>query len=1270
MNKKNECDEGKSAKAGIEENESSISNKQINNFYIVGMGASAGGLEALEQFFANMPLADNLTFVVIQHLSPDYKSFMPELLSKHTKMKVYQIQNGMQINPGCIYLNPPKYNVVISEGQFLLSDQEPIQRINLAIDTFLESLAINAGEKSIAIILSGTGSDGTRGCRAIKEAGGIVVAQDEMTAKFNGMPKSVIATNICDYIMAPQFMPDELRKYTGQPSLIDTKAIEKPKEDESPDTLMTIYDIIKKRYSIDFNLYKQSTVLRCIDRRMRINQIQDPDIYLELLRDNPEEVERLYNSLLIGVTRFFRDEEAFNVIRNKIIPEIFTGKPDKSTIRIWVAGCSTGEEAYSLAILFKEYMDITHKNINIKIFATDIDNNAIEYASEGFYPDSIFCDVSLERLNRYFIKKKDGYQISKTIREMVIFSFHNLISNPPFFKIDLLSCRNLLIYFQPVLQTRILSTFQFALETNGFMFLGTSETTGELGSYFSTVDAKWKIFKCRETKKRPLIDDVSIISTGMKVVPQKRADDYFTHRVRNSWEMDDICAKLIEECLPPSVVVDENGELVQVCGDADKFLKVPRGRAYYDIQKMVPKELSTALGTALNKVKKEKKTVTYTNIKVKLGEEVVNINLVVKPLLTKKNGTLALVLFEEIRSSVSQGDYIENYDTVGKLHERITDLEQELQYTKESLQTSIEEIETSSEEIQSANEELLVSNEELHSTNEELQSVNQELIVVNTQYQYKIQELAEVNNDMTNFLNSTTIGTIFLDSNLCVRKFTPAVTGEVNLIESDIGRPINHISCNLKNEHLTEQARNVMSTLVPFEHEVQSTTNKWYLLKYAPYRTNENIIKGVVISFIDITARKEAEENLQKSRDRYEKLVELSPFAVFILKEDIIQFSNAEGLNLLQAKSVEHLMGKPIGKYLDINESQLINMQEQYLQNQDNGAIPMEDKIIRADGSVIYVEIMAMPICFEGENAQLVILRDITFRKLSEQLQEDNARTKRLLEQAKVFDGMKNDFFSNLSHELRTPLNVIMSTLQFLESMMKSNSKNGIDNSIKKYTGIMKQNCFRQLRLINNLIDITKIDSGFFEVKMQNHNIVNIVENITLSVSEFIKAKSIDLIFDTDVEEKVIACDPDNIERIVLNLLSNAVKFTNEGGSINVSMFDKGERIIISVKDTGIGIPEEKLDIIFDRFRQVDKSLNRAQEGSGIGLSLVKSIVEMHGGSICVQSEHGKGTEFIIEIPVKTVLESDVLIKEENKPQNNVNVEKIHLEFSDIYSLN
>lgn len=1238
------------------------------DFFVVGVGASAGGLEALEQLFANMPDISNMAFVVIQHLSPDFKSLMPEILSRSTKMKVHQIQDEMEILPGCIYLNPPKYTVTVSHGQLLLSEQEPLYRINLSINTFFESLAEDMREKSIGIILSGTGSDGTRGCRSIKEMGGIVIAQDPKTVKFGGMPKSVISTNICDYILAPDMMPEKLLRYAGQASLIAVKPDEELESDEAADILTKIYNMISGKYSNDFGLYKQSTVLRCLDRRIRICQIPTLDAYLAYLESNPEELDHLYNSLLIGVTRFFRNKEAFEVLRSRVIPEILGGKPDNAVVRVWVAGCSTGEEAYSLAILFKEYMESVQRKLNVKIFATDIDTNSIEYASAGIYPDSISEDVTLDRLNRHFIKKRDVYHVSKYIREMVIFSSHNVINNPPFFKMDLLTCRNLLIYFQPALQTRILSTFQFALETNGFLFLGTSESAGELSSYFSTYNAKWKIFRKKDVKKRPLVDDFSIISTGMKVIQTKPSDEYFTGKVRDSWEMEDIYVNLIEQCLPPSVLVNENGELVQVCGDVDKYLKIPRGKVHYDIQKMVPKELSTALGTAISKVRKENKTVTYTNIKSRLSaDEQININLIVKPLLTKKNGLLILVIFEEVKSSLNQGESIENFDTISEFHGRITDLEQELQYTKESLQRSIEEIETSSEGLQSANEELLVSNEEMHSTNEELQSVNQELMVVNTQYQYKIQELADLNNDMTNFLNSTSIGTIFLDSNLCVRKFTPAISREVNLIEQDIGRPISHISHNLKNEDLVKESRKVIDSLVSVEKEVQSSNKNWYSIKYSPFRTNENAIKGVVVALFDITARKEAEEDQRKIKDRYEKLVELSPFAITIINNGRILFSNTAGLNLFQVQNLENLIGMPINKYLDVNELQLAVKQDEYAQAGGNMVNPMEKMIIRSDGSIVYVEVTSMPFSVEGDDSQLFILRDITSGKLADELVRDNDSRKRQLDEAVALDALKSEFFSNLSHELRTPLNVIMSTLQLLESQHRNNASITTTNKQMKHFNIMKQNCYRQLRLVNNMIDITKIDSGFFEVKLQNHDIVSVVENITLSVSDYIKNKGLELIFDTDTEEKITAFDLDSIERIMLNLLSNAIKFTNEGGNINVNINDKGETVVISVKDSGIGIPKEKQDIIFDRFRQVDKSLTRNHEGSGIGLSLVKSLVEMHGGEISVQSEYGNGSEFIITMPVKTVIEESSFFKEENIQQSNV--EKINIEFADIYNL-
>lgn len=603
------------------------------------------------------------------------------------------------------------------------------------------------------------------------------------------------------------------------------------------------------------------------------------------------------------------------------------------------------------------------------------------------------------------------------------------------------------------------------------------------------------------------------------------------------------------------------------------------------------------------------------------------------------------------------------------MEEKILELDKELMYTKECLQTATEENEITREEQQSANEELHASNEELHCTNEEFHSTNEELLKINSQYQQKIQQLADLDNDMTNFLNSTKIGTIFLDSNLCIRKFTPSITKEINLKAQDIGRPMDHISNNLINDELNKGVIGVMNSLMSSEKEIRSKNGSWYLLKCAPYCTSDNPFKGVVISLVDITVRKQAEIELIRSRKRYKQLVEYSPYDIFIIQNGKFCFSNAAGQKLLNVKNKNELMHKNLGNYFNNDEQELINIDFNNIQLQGKTTKPKEDEITLHDGKVLLIEISVMPLIYDGRAAQLLFVRDISFRIKEKVLREENERSKKLLNETIISETLKTEFFSNLSHELRTPLNVILSTLQLLDIYVKNNNVYNKENKFKKYNNIMKQNCYRQLRLVNNMIDITKLDAGFFELNLQNCNIINVVENVTLSVSEYIKNKSIDLIFDTDTEECTIACDPDKIERIMLNLLSNSIKFTKQGGSVAVNIYDKKEKIIISIKDTGIGIPTDKLDIIFDRFRQVDKSLARNQEDSGIGLSIVKSLVELHGGKISVSSEYGIGTEFIIELPVIALTE-EISVCRVVEAEIQERIDRINIEFSDIYSLN
>ncbi len=618
---------------------------------------------------------------------------------------------------------------------------------------------------------------------------------------------------------------------------------------------------------------------------------------------------------------------------------------------------------------------------------------------------------------------------------------------------------------------------------------------------------------------------------------------------------------------------------------------------------------------------------------------------------------------------VDKNEWVEKHDLENKLKERMLDLEKELMYTKGCLQTAIEEGEISRIELQSANRKLLNFNEELQSTNEELQSLNEELMITNTQYQHKIQELADLDNDMTNVLNSINIGTVFLDANLCIRKFTPSITKEINLKAQDIGRPMHHITHNLIHDELYKGVTEVVHSLLPSEKEIQSKNGSWYLLKCAPYRILENPFKGVVISLVDITSRKHAEIELVRSKERYEQLVEHSPYAIYIIQNGRFYFSNSAGLKLLNVKELNELMSRHFGDYFNINEQELIDFGVNSFQMQGKTIMPKEDRITLSDGTVLLVEISAIPLLFDGRTAVLLLVRDISFRLKEKYLSSENERSKKLLDETILSETLKTEFFSNLSHELRTPLNVILSTLQLLDMFTNGSGFHDKEREFKKYTNIMKQNCYRQLRLVNNMIDITKLDAGYVELNLQNCNIVSVIENVTLSVSEYIKNKSIELVFDTEIEECIIACDPDKIERVILNLLSNSIKFTKQGGSMTVNIYDKGENIIISIKDTGIGIPKDKLGIIFDRFRQVDKSLTRKQEGSGIGLSIVKSLVELHGGKISVLSEYGKGTEFIIELPVIILPEGNGLcgaIEAESQER----IDRIHIEFSDIYSLN
>ncbi len=821
---------------------------------IIGIGASAGGLEALQQFFSCMPPNSGLSFVVVQHLSPDYKSLMADILGKHTEMPVCQAENGMGIEPDHVYLIPPKKTMTVKGNALELSDYAP-GMLNHPIDIFFTSLAEERREHSIVVVLSGTGSDGTNGVKAVKEHGGLVIAQDPESAKFDGMPRSVIKTGLSDFVLSPEEIAEEILNFSNTPALLKSPRSDGPYADEDmifseEETLSHIYTILKNASGIDFTYYKRSTILRRIERRMLVTHTQSLTEFAHLLGDSAEEVNILVKEILIGVTNFFRDPAFFEKLKYNVIYKIVERAKEGEPIRVWSAGCSTGEEAYSIAILFKEVMEEMRVERDVKIFATDVDSRAIEQASRGIYSENIIDDVTPDRLARFFLKQNDQYVISKEVRRMIVFAPHNMFSDPPFGKLDLISCRNVMIYFQPVLRRGLFAIFHSALKKDGYLFLGKSETAGEYVNIFKPVCSAEKIYLHKGEGK---VEDLTPPAFNL---PNIQAISPKSIRSGSGTNPDDgaeaLYTRFLERFLPASVVLDENDTVLHFFGNYQDYLTLAPGKATLNFFSMLHKDLSLVAATALSRVRTEHTAVTYTDIAVDCPSGRKNITLTVQPVPPEPgiDTELTAVLFMENAVRVSEGA-IEKYDLDATAARRIEELEREFQVSQSDLRATIQRLETVNGELQAANEELLTANEELQSSTEELQSVNEELYTVNTEHQLKLDELTMMTNDLSNFLSSTMIGILFVDSNLNIRKFTEYVGREFQLMEHDIGRPIQIFAHSFPEEAIEKDCRDVLKDLISIDREVTAMNGRCYTLRIAPYRTTENSIRGLVITIID-----------------------------------------------------------------------------------------------------------------------------------------------------------------------------------------------------------------------------------------------------------------------------------------------------------------------------------------------------------------------------------------------------------------------------------
>ena len=833
------------------------------NFPIIGIGASAGGLEALELFLANVPEKSGMAFVIVQHLDPTHKGMMAELLQHSTPMKVMQVKDRTPVQPDCVYVIPPNKDMSILRGVLHLLVPVAPRGLRLPIDFFFRSLADDQQERSIGVILSGMGSDGTLGLRAIKEKAGAVFVQELSSAKFDGMPRSAIEAGLADVVAPVEALPAKIIAFLEHVPLLAKPDLVLKNNTKSGVEKVAI--LLRAQTGHDFSLYKNTTLYRRIERRMGIHQIDKIATYVRFLQTNPQELDLLFRELLIGVTNFFRDPEAWEQLKTEVFPTLLKKGTTKKTLRAWVPACSTGEEAYSLAIIFKEALEAQNSqsftNISLQIFATDLDPEAIEKARVGIYPDNIAADVSPERLERYFTKLDHGYQISKSIRKMVIFASQNIIMDPPFTKLDILSCRNLLIYLTPELQKKLIPLFHYSLNSGGFLFLGGAETIGNFTHLFTALTEKTRLY--RRLESAHAMDDVSF-PIAATTLPRSEARMKSVKPVANLQTLAD--QLILQKYSPAAVLTNDKGDILYISGHTGKYLEPAAGKANWNIFVMVHDGLQYILTSAFQKALREQEIVSLENLVVGTNGEKQVVNIVIEPLNGQNGLNGMMIVFTDVAKQIPAKNVDKPQAGAAHLVEmerEILQTRQEAQSIREEMQTSQEELRSANEEMQSINEELQSTNEELTTSKEEMQSMNEELHTVNQELQLRLEELSHANNDMKNLLDSTEIATLFLDNNLRVRRFTSETSKITRLIHSDVGREITDIASALLYPALADDAREVLRTLVKTEKEIPTPDGNWFMTRILPYRTLENMIDGVVITFVDITVSKILEMGLK-----------------------------------------------------------------------------------------------------------------------------------------------------------------------------------------------------------------------------------------------------------------------------------------------------------------------------------------------------------------------------------------------------------------------
>lgn len=1175
---------------------------------IVGIGASAGGLDALERFFENVPRDSGAAFVVIQHLSPDFKSLLNEILARRTSLPIQLVENGMVVQADHIYLIPPKKEMIIGAGRLLLSERAREQDLSLPIDVFFKSLARDAGPRAVAVVLSGGGSDGSRGIRAVHDAGGLVIVQDEESAQFDGMPRTARDAGVADWVLPPEQMPRVLCE--------DARGRRDGSNGPASGIqhgMSSVYRMLEEEFGLDFTHYKPSTVTRRIERRLQLSRVHDIAAYVTQLEHQREELDVLYRDLLIGVTRFFRNEEAFELLEERVLPELLA-REQGTPLRVWVAGCATGEEVYSLAILLHELAP-RFGDRPVKIFATDVHRGSLEIATRALYGEEAVANVSPDRLRRYFIRRGDSYQVVPDLRQMVVFAPHNVIKDAPFTRVDLVSCRNLLIYLQPAAQQKVLSFFHFALNRGGVVFLGPSESPGTLLNDFEAIDKRWRVYRKYTDVRMPVGSHLAQRRNSAASLPPRTllgtgSRSSLAHLLR-------VYDTLLEERMPPSLLVNDRGELVHVFAGASRFLKLRDGRLGLDLIDMVDADLKMVLTSGLARALRDTQTSVYNGVRLGDGDDTASYRVSIRRVGDQgRDIPHVLVSFEELDAPARPAERPEVVIDLGQVsRDRLDQVEAELNHTKESLQNATEELETSNEELQAANEELLASNEELQSTNEELQSVNEELYSVNAEYQRKIADLTEITNDMENLLSSTEIGTIFLDPELRIRKFTPKIADSFNLLPQDVGRSIETFANNIDHPELIDDLRRVAAGGDAVEHELRDRLGRAFFLRILPYRA-KGAIHGVVLTLIDVSGLKAAEDALFHERYLLNSLLGTVPEAIYFkdARGRFIRVNRAMAARLGLSET-QAAVGKTAFELLGQQDALPEHEQDQAVMRSGQAQNYRLEKRAAQDGSEHWDLVTRLPL--EDRSGQIVgiigIYRDVTEQKRVEEKVQESIRR-------------RDQFLAMLSHELRNPLGAVVTAMSLLRSGAMGN---------EKLLQIVERQTKHMARLLDDLLEASRVTQNKIELRTRPLELSAILRDAVDAVRGVMDGCGVQLALDIDPAPLPVRGDEARLLQIHVNLLSNAAKYTPRGGHVWLSAAREGHEAVVRVRDDGVGIPRELLDQIFELFVQSRRTIDRSDGGLGLGLTLVKSLVQMHGGSVAAQSDgEGKGSEFLVRLPL------------------------------------